>query len=240
MTHKEKKPHHPYWAWLRKFNSELRKWKEHFDKRNGWEWFFFPPSLIVSRLYERLWVSVTTDSVFIEWSNPGSPCCLVHCLSLCSLPIWLSTALQVARTTSPHCYEYDSFWPELSISDHDYELLWMSSPQSPQRTVMTFITFPESPTAATDDVFPFEFPVLKGLCWVRNLLVCTLLAETFSAVEWLSLILWLPLIAIKQPEIPFMLSDFHFSLSLTEILILKFKGDKYPYFCSYLCKQCFQ
>lgn len=126
------------------------------------------------------------------------------------------------------------------ISDHDYELLWMSSPQSPQRTVMTFITFPESPTAATDDAFPFEFPVLKGLCWVRNLLVCTLSAETFSAVEWLSLILWLPLIAIKQPEIPFMLSDFHFSLSLTEILILKFKGDKYPYFCTYLCEQCFQ
>lgn len=80
---------------------------------DGNDFFFSPPSLIVSRLYERLWVSVTTDSVFIEWSNPGSPCCLVHCLSLCSLPIWLSTALQVARTTSPHCYEYDTFRPWL-------------------------------------------------------------------------------------------------------------------------------
>lgn len=78
---------------------------------------FFFLSLIVSRLYERPRVSVTSDSVFIEWSNPGSPCCQVHCLSLCSLPIWLSTALQVVRTTSPHCQGYNTFWPHLSFSE---------------------------------------------------------------------------------------------------------------------------
>lgn len=167
MTHdKEKREspphHHPHRAWVRKFNSKLRKWKEWFDKRDGWEWFL-PPSLFVSRVYERLWVSVTTDSVFIEWSNPGFPCCLVHCLSLCFLPIWLSTALQVARSTSPHCYQDNTSWPKLSISNHEDELLWMSSPQSPRRTVMTFITFAVSPTAATDDVFPSESAALKGL-----------------------------------------------------------------------------
>lgn len=125
MTHdKEKKPHHPCWAWVRKSNSGLRKWKEQFDKRNDWEWFFFfPQSLIVSRLYERPWVSVTNDSVFIEWSNPGSPCCQVHCFSLCSLPIWLSTALQVATTTSPHCYGYNTFWPDLCFTE---PWLWTS------------------------------------------------------------------------------------------------------------------
>lgn len=161
--HNQHQHHHrPHRAWVRKFNSELRKWKEQFDKRNGWEWFL--PSLLVSRLYERLRVSVTTDSVFIEWSNPGFPCCLVHCLSLCSLPIWLSTALQVARSTSPHCYQYNTSGPELSVSNHDDELLWMSSPQSPQRTVMTFITFAVSPTAAADDVFPSESAALKSLC----------------------------------------------------------------------------
>lgn len=74
-------------------------------------------SLIVSCLYERPQVSVTSDFVFIEWSNPGSPSCQVHCLSLCPLPIWLSTALQVARTTSPHCYEYNTFWPDLCFSE---------------------------------------------------------------------------------------------------------------------------
>lgn len=130
--------------------------------------FFFFLSLIVSCLYERPWVSVTSDSVFIEWSNPGSPCRQVQCLSLCSLPIWLSPALQVARTTSPHCYEYNMFWPDRSVSEPWLWTTRMSSPQSPSRTVMTFITFPVSPRAATDDIFPFGFPVLKGCCSVRN------------------------------------------------------------------------
>lgn len=84
---------------------------------------FFSQPLIVSRLHERPWVSVTNDSAFIEWSNPGSPRCQVHCFSLCSLPIWLSTALQVAAATSPHCYNHNAFWTDRCFTE---ARLWTS------------------------------------------------------------------------------------------------------------------
>lgn len=121
--------------------------------------FFFPQSLIVSRLCERPWVSVTNDSVFIEWSNPGSPCCQVHCSSLCSLPIWLSTALQVATTTSPHCYKYNTFWPDLCFTE---PWLWTSLKGFTTKSIEDcndIHNLSVSPTAATDDVFPIVLRV---------------------------------------------------------------------------------
>lgn len=87
--------------------------KRTLKKRNGWRFFFFPPSCpIVSRPYEsdeclsrRILFSLSA------WSNPGFPRCPVRR----SLPILLSTALQVTSATSPHCCEYNTFWPEPSL-----------------------------------------------------------------------------------------------------------------------------
>lgn len=151
-------------------------------------------SLIVSCLYERPRPSVTSDSVFIEWSNPGSPCCQVHCLSLCSLPIWLSTALQVVRTTSPHCHEYNTFWPDLSFSE---PWLWTTLNEFTTKSVEDcndIHNLSWVPTAATDDVFPIGFPVLKALAKLETVGVYTLSYTTLPchSSEWIdaTFVLW--------------------------------------------------
>lgn len=91
----------------------LRNEKRTLKKRNGWRWFFFsPPCPIVGHLYEsNECLSRLILFSLSAWSNPGFPCCLGHRF----LPILLSTALQVASTTSPHCCKHNTFWPEPSL-----------------------------------------------------------------------------------------------------------------------------
>jgi len=117
-----------------------------------------------------LWkaASVRSDSVFIECSNPGSPCCQVHCLSLCSLPIWLSTALQVAKTTSPHCSQDNNFWPDRSFAEPQR---WTTLNELTTKSVEDCNDIHNlyvSPAAATDHVFPLGISVLMCFDSGRN------------------------------------------------------------------------
>lgn len=111
---------------------------------------------------------VRSDSAFIEWSNPGSPCRQVHWLSLCSLPIWWSTALRVVRTASSHCRKYNAFWPDSRGSS---KLLWTTLNELTTKSVEDcndIHNLSVSPAAAAHIVFPFGLSILMRSDSSRN------------------------------------------------------------------------
>lgn len=165
--------------------------KEQFDKRNGDDWLF----ISVPRCGPSPWkaASVRSDSVFIERSNPGSPCRQVHCLSLCVLPIWLSTALQVARAASPLCYKHNALGLDGALQNRDYEVLWMRSAESVE-DCNDIHNLSASSAAAAEIVFPFGVSVLMPSdcvkLWRRSNFTLHKIIFNLgpTGIDWLSLI----------------------------------------------------